>query len=137
MSWHTFSQYRAHPLTTSKETARCRWVLVGTELFNTALNEYGAKKSAGYGRVLVVTELVTIGTQCSCPGVCSFWLNLYQLMCALQYIRMEMFIPARCKRAKIHRNEHTPEKFHTQHKMLLNSVHKSAIAVKSKMLISK
>ena len=33
-------------------------MLVVTEFFNIAVNEYGAKKSARYSRVLVVTELV-------------------------------------------------------------------------------
>ena len=49
----------------AKETARCRWVFVVTELLNIAANDYAAKKSARYSRVLVVTELVISGTQCN------------------------------------------------------------------------
>ena len=48
----------------AKETARYKWVLVVTELFNMAVNDFDAKQSACYSRVLVVTELVLSGTQC-------------------------------------------------------------------------
>ena len=46
------------PLTTSKkdakETARYKWVLVVTKLFNMVVNDFDAKQSARYSRVLVV-----------------------------------------------------------------------------------
>ena len=48
----------------AKENARYKWVLVVTELFNMAVNDFDAKKSARYSRVLAVTELVLSGTQC-------------------------------------------------------------------------
>ena len=48
----------------TKETARYKWVLVVTELFNMAVNDFDAKQSARYSRVLVVNELVLSGTQC-------------------------------------------------------------------------
>ena len=48
----------------AKETARYKWVLVVTKLFNMAVNDSDAKQSARYSRVLVVTELVLSGTQC-------------------------------------------------------------------------
>ena len=51
------------PLTTSKKMQKK--LLVVTELFNIAVNGYGAKKSTRYSRVLVVTELVISGTQCT------------------------------------------------------------------------
>ena len=41
-----------------------RELLVGTELFNIAINDFDAKKSTRCRRVLVVTELVVSGTQC-------------------------------------------------------------------------
>ena len=49
----------------AKETARYKWVLLVTELFNMAVNDFDAKQSARYSRVLVVTELVLSGTQCN------------------------------------------------------------------------
>ena len=49
-----------------QKTARYKWVLVVTELFNMAVNDFDAKQSTCYGRVLVVTELVLSGTQCTC-----------------------------------------------------------------------
>ena len=49
----------------AKETARYKWVLVVTKLFNIAVNDFDAKQSARYSRVLVVTELVLSGTQCN------------------------------------------------------------------------
>ena len=49
----------------AKKTARCRRVLVVTELFNIAVNDFDAKKFAPCRRVLVVTELVVSGTQCT------------------------------------------------------------------------
>ena len=56
------------PLTTSemmqKKLLRCKWVLVVTKLFNTAVNDVDAKKSARFSWVLVVTELVVSRTQC-------------------------------------------------------------------------
>ena len=50
----------------ARETARYKWVLALTELFNMAVNDFDAKQSARYSRVLVVTELVLSGTQCKC-----------------------------------------------------------------------
>ena len=47
-----------------KKTARCRRVLVVTELFNIAVNHFDAKKLPRCRRVLVVTELGVSGTQC-------------------------------------------------------------------------
>ena len=55
------------PLTTSKnatETARYKWGLVVSELFNIAGSYVDAKKSACCSRVLVVTELVVSETRC-------------------------------------------------------------------------
>ena len=49
----------------AKETARYKWVLVVTKLFNMAVNEFDARQSARYSRVLVVTELILSGTQCT------------------------------------------------------------------------
>ena len=40
-------------------------VLVVTELFNIAVNDFDAKKSACYSRMLVVTEIVVCGIQCT------------------------------------------------------------------------
>ena len=48
----------------AKETARCKQVLVVTELFNFAVNDFNAKKSAHYSQVLVVTELAVSGADC-------------------------------------------------------------------------
>ena len=48
----------------AKENTHCKWVLVVTELFNIAVNDFGAKKSAHYSWVLAVTEVVVRGTQC-------------------------------------------------------------------------
>ena len=47
----------------AKETARYKWVLIVTELFNTAVNGFDAKKSARCSRLLVVTEFVVNWTQ--------------------------------------------------------------------------
>ena len=49
----------------AKKMARCRRVLVVTEDFNIAVNDFDAKKSTRCSRVLVVTELVVSGTHCS------------------------------------------------------------------------
>ena len=49
----------------AKETARYKWVLVVTKLFNMVVNDFDAKQSARYSRVLVVTELVLSGTHCN------------------------------------------------------------------------
>ena len=49
-----------------KEAGHYEWVLLVTELFNIAVNDFDAKKPARCGRVLVVTELVS-GTQCIYP----------------------------------------------------------------------
>ena len=48
----------------AKETVRYKRVLIVTELFNTAANDFDAEKSAHCSRVLVVSELVVSGTQC-------------------------------------------------------------------------
>ena len=58
------------PLTTSKKMQKKLllvggWVFIVTELFNTAINEYGAMKSARYSRVLIVLELVISGPKCT------------------------------------------------------------------------
>ena len=45
-------------------TARYKWELVVTELFNIAVNDSDAKKSDPYSRLLAVTELVVSGNQC-------------------------------------------------------------------------
>ena len=47
-----------------KETVHCKWVLIVTKLFNTAVNDFGVDKSARCSRVLVITELVASGIQC-------------------------------------------------------------------------
>ena len=49
----------------AKKTARCRGVLIVTELLNIAVNYFDGKKSTLRSRVLVVTELVVSGTQCN------------------------------------------------------------------------
>ena len=41
------------------------WVLIVTELFNIAVNDFDTNKSACYNWVLAVTELVVRGTQCT------------------------------------------------------------------------
>ena len=48
-----------------KETVCYKWLLVVTELLNIAVNDFDAKKSVRYSRVLV-TEVVVSGSQCSC-----------------------------------------------------------------------
>ena len=48
----------------AKETARYKWVLVVSELFNIAVNDVDVKKAARYSRVLAVIELVLSETQC-------------------------------------------------------------------------
>ena len=48
--------------------AHSKWVFIVTELFNIAVNDFNAKKSAHYSRVLVVTELVESRTQCKEAG---------------------------------------------------------------------
>ena len=47
----------------AKETARYKWMLVVTELFNIAVNQFDAKKSSR--TVFVVTELVVSEIQCT------------------------------------------------------------------------
>ena len=49
----------------AKEIPHYKWVLIVTELLNTAVNNFDAKKSAHCSQVLVVTELVVSGTQCN------------------------------------------------------------------------
>ena len=48
-----------------KETARCGRVLRVIKLFNIVVNDFDAKESACCRRVIVETELVVSGTQCS------------------------------------------------------------------------
>ena len=48
----------------AKETARCKWVPVVTELINSAGNGFYAKKNSCFSRVHVITELAVSGTQC-------------------------------------------------------------------------
>ena len=48
----------------AKETARYKWVLIVEELFNMAVNDSDAEKSAPFSRMLVVTEVVVSETQC-------------------------------------------------------------------------
>ena len=57
----------------AKKTARCRRVLVVTELFYIAVNDFGARKSTRCRRVLVATELVVSGTQCRWLYLSSVW----------------------------------------------------------------
>ena len=47
----------------AKETARYKWMLVVTELFNIAVNQFDAKKSSR--TVFVVTKLVVSEIQCT------------------------------------------------------------------------
>ena len=49
----------------ANKTARCRGVLIVTEVFNIAVNDFDSKKSTRCRQVLVVTELVVSGTQCN------------------------------------------------------------------------
>ena len=58
----------------AKETARYKWMLVVTKLFNMAVNDFDAKESARYSRVLTVTELILSGTQC-------MWVKVALLPC--------------------------------------------------------
>ena len=46
------------------EAAFFKWVLVVTEIFNIAVSDIHAKKSARYSQVLVVIELVVSETPC-------------------------------------------------------------------------
>ena len=52
-------------LNDAKETARYKWVLVVTELFTIAVNDFDANKSIHYSGMLFVTELVVSGIQCT------------------------------------------------------------------------
>ena len=47
----------------AKESARCKWVLVVTELFNIPVSNFYSKKSAYCSRVLIVTELIVSGAK--------------------------------------------------------------------------
>ena len=47
-----------------KVIVRSGCVLVVTELFNIVVRDFDAKKTSRCNRVLVVTELITSGTQC-------------------------------------------------------------------------
>ena len=49
----------------SKATARYKWVLIVTEFFNIAVNYIHAKKAVPYTQILIVTELVVSGNQCT------------------------------------------------------------------------
>ena len=55
--------YKAHK--DAKETVRCKWMLVETELFNIVVSDFDAKKSTRYRRVPVLTELVASETHFS------------------------------------------------------------------------
>ena len=52
----------------AKKTAPCRKVLLETELFNIAVNDFDANTSTRCRRLLVVTELVVSGTRCILQG---------------------------------------------------------------------
>ena len=60
LHWSAYNEYKD-----AKETARYKWVLVVTELFNTAVIDFDAMKTACCSRELVVTKLVVSGTQCN------------------------------------------------------------------------
>ena len=47
-----------------KEIVRCEPVLIVTELFNIAINDFGVKESARCKMMLVLTVLVTSRTRC-------------------------------------------------------------------------
>ena len=66
----------------AKKTARCRRVLIVTELFNIAVNEFDAKKSTRCRRVLVVTELVVSETQyiCIVAGSCIYQFGVFEVV---------------------------------------------------------
>ena len=49
----------------AKEIASYKRVIVVTELFTIAVNDFNEKKSARYGQMLVVTEIVVSRTHCS------------------------------------------------------------------------
>ena len=49
----------------AKKTAGCRRLLVVTELFNIAVNDFDTKKFTHWKWVLVVTELVINRAQCT------------------------------------------------------------------------
>ena len=59
----------------TKETARYKWVLIETKLFNMVVNDFDAKQSASYSRVLVVTKLVLSGTQCLINTDMKYWIG--------------------------------------------------------------
>ena len=52
-----------HEQVDAKKTVRCRRVLIVTEVFNIAVNDFDAKKPTGR-QVPVVTLLILSGTQC-------------------------------------------------------------------------
>ena len=54
-----------HRVKDARKTAHYKWVLVVTELFNIAINDFDIKKSSRYSQMFVVAELVTSGTQCN------------------------------------------------------------------------
>ena len=53
--------------------SNCKWLLVVNEVFDIAVNNFDAKKSARYSWVLIVTKLVVAGillvVQCSYQGI--------------------------------------------------------------------
>ena len=58
----------------AKETVRYKWVLVVTDHFNMAVNDFDSEQSACYSRMLVVTELVLSGIQCT-KNLMSFYVS--------------------------------------------------------------
>ena len=48
-----------------KETARCKWLLIVIELFDIAINDFGAE----WKTMLVLAELVASNTQCTLLGI--------------------------------------------------------------------
>ena len=62
-AYNTEIQYiggRLHRVNRYKRTTHYKWVLIVAELFNIAVNDFDAKD-----RMLVVTELVVSGVQCT------------------------------------------------------------------------
>ena len=47
----------------AKETDRCEWLLIVTDLYDIAVNDFDAKKSARYSWEFIVTKLEGNGSQ--------------------------------------------------------------------------
>ena len=43
---------------------KLKWVLISTELYDMAVNDFDARKSARYHRMFVMTKLAACGTKC-------------------------------------------------------------------------